>query len=209
MHDMKPTTPSRSRRRWRRWLLLLLGVLALGVGSLALTVDRYGQVDRAQPAAAIVVLGAGVRPDGTPGDSLHARVMKAVTLYRRGLAPVLVFTGGVGDYPPAEAVAAARLARAQGVPDEAMVLETRSTSTRENLANAALLCRAHGWQRVIVVSDPYHLWRAHYFCVREHLAAFPSPATGCLRNRNLALRAVWTVREALLLCREWLIDSIP
>ncbi len=192
---------------WRRvlgWccLLTLVGLIGLGV-----FLDCFGRVDRAQPAQAIVVLGAGILPDGQPGDSLCARTRQAVALYHRKLAPVLIFTGGQGDFGRPESIIASEMALAQGVPATALLLEQRSTSTRENIRNAAEICHAHGWTRVIVVSDPYHLWRARHECAQASLVAYPSPAFTCLRSRHLGMRLLWTARETLLVIRDRLLPG--
>lgn len=73
---------------------------------------------------------------------------------------------------------------------------------------AAEICRAHGWRQVIVVSDPYHLWRARYLFDRQGITAFPSPARDCVRNRKLSLRVRWTLREALAVMHELAKDAL-
>lgn len=175
--------------------------LASWVGT-ALWVDSYGQVERARPAQVIVVLGARVTGKGTAGDSLRARTLHAVELYRRGLAPKILCTGGVGDHPPAEARAAAQVARQAGVPAADLILEDRSRSTRENAVNAAEICRPLGWNRVVAVSDPYHLWRVRRDFERAGLTAYTSPALDCERNRNPLLRLQCTLWDALLVIRD-------
>ncbi len=134
----------------------MIGVAVIWLGA-ASALDWYGQrtVDVAGWDA-IVVAGCRVLPDGQPSPALARRTEHAVDLWRRGLAPRIVFTGGVGDFPPAEAVAASNLALELGVPAGAIALEERSTSTEENAANAAALL---GGGRVLVVSDTYHIFR--------------------------------------------------
>jgi uncharacterized SAM-binding protein YcdF (DUF218 family) len=95
-----------------------------------------------------------------PSPSLARRIGRGVELWQAGLAPVVVPSGGVGRFPPAEAEVMARVARAGGVPDAALVLDAQATSTSESAENVRALAAAHGWQRVIVVSEPYHLRRA-------------------------------------------------
>jgi uncharacterized SAM-binding protein YcdF (DUF218 family) len=177
----------------------VLGGLLL---ALAIRVDTYGQVDRAEEADAMVVLGARVLPSGEAGDSLRSRTLRAVDLYRQGLAPVIIFTGGVGDNPPAEARVAAELAAQNGVPEKDRLLEEHSTSTRENAEYAARICREHGWKRVVVVSDPYHLFRAQREFERAGLVAYTSPALACRRNRVLSERVWWTLRETAVVIRD-------
>jgi len=94
-------------------------------------------------------------------------------LYTRGLAPRIIFTGGVGagsgrlDRPEADAWQAALRDRYPDIPDAHVILENRSTNTAENIAfTADLLARAHpdlafgrGLRRLIVVASPSRLRR--------------------------------------------------
>ena len=162
--------------------------------------DRYGQIDRARSAGAIVVLGAGVNIHGLPGPSLRARTLHAVDLYWRGLAPKIIFTGGVGANPPAESVVAAALAMQHGVPQSALFTEETSTTTWENVCNAAAICHAQRIGEVIVVSEPYHLWRAARNFAAQGIRAYPSPAP----NRATKLRIHMTAREVLSVARDLL-----
>ncbi len=155
-------------------ILALLGVVLFAW--LWVQIDRFGQVDRARRADVIVVLGARVWPSGRPSDALTRRTLHAVKLYQEGLAAAIVCSGGLGTHPPTEAQAAARLAMDQGVPPEAIVLEEKGHSTEESAFFASDIMRAQGWQRAIVVSDAYHLWRANLLFGKVGVKAYPSPA---------------------------------
>jgi uncharacterized SAM-binding protein YcdF (DUF218 family) len=157
---------------------------------------------QARKADAIVVLGSGVLPSGAPSLTLRARTLHAVALYKQGLAKKIICTGGIGDYPPAEARAAAGLAHRRGVPARDLVLEDKSTSTWENALYTARLCRRHGWQSVILASDGYHLWRAHYLFDRAGLKSWPSPAPDSPALTRPWRRAFRTAREAILTVRD-------
>lgn len=142
--------------RRRLWLALALAGVTWSMVAWAL--DDWGSVRRATgPWDAIVVAGCRVDPDGLPSPALEWRVRLAVELWRAGDAPMIVFTGGLGTYPPSEAEASATLAESLGVPREAMVLEDRSTSTAENASRAAERLRV---ERIVVVTDAYHVFRA-------------------------------------------------
>jgi uncharacterized SAM-binding protein YcdF (DUF218 family) len=163
------------------WLALSgMGILALlGVVLFAwlwVQIDRFGQIQRAQRADVIVVLGARVWPGGRPSDALARRTLYAVKLYQEGLAAAIICSGGLGTHPPTEAQAAARLAMDQGVPSEAIVLEEGGHSTEESAFFVSEIMRARGWQRAIVVSDAYHLWRANLLFGQAGIEAYPSPA---------------------------------
>lgn len=186
----------------RVWWAALLLVPCL-FGGMMLFLDSSGQRDQASAArgaSAIVVLGAAVNAGGVPGVNLRARTLHGIALYKRGVAPFLIFTGGVGTFAPAESQAAALLARRHGVPPGAILLEETSTSTWENIGQAARICRARGWTRVIVVSDPYHLWRARRNFKSVGIEAWPSP---CANPPPLA-RFRMAAREVLSVTRDFL-----
>lgn len=119
------------------------------------------------PAAcdAIVVLGCRVRADGRPSLALARRVRRGVELWSAGRAPIVLLCGGRGDHLPAEAVAAARLARSLGAHPSALRLERRSTTTAENARFAAE--QLPSARRVLVVTDPSHALRARRVFARH------------------------------------------
>jgi uncharacterized SAM-binding protein YcdF (DUF218 family) len=192
--------PTWRRMKTMRLLRVLVFVPPLLFGLAMLLLDRYGQTDRARRAGAIVVLGAAVNAYGLPGPSLRARTLHAVELYRRGVAPVIIFTGGVGKNPPAESKVAAALAMRRGVPRSAIFSEETSTNTWQNIENTTQICGALGVQNVVVVSDPYHLWRAQRNFAAQGIQAYPSP-TG---NRETWLRVLMAAREVISVSRDCL-----
>ncbi|KAF1704669.1 protein sanA-like protein [Pseudoxanthomonas kaohsiungensis] len=148
------------RRGWSGWLgrLLLLALAwLLGVAGWIVWV---GQRDQAAQADAIIVLGAAAYHKN-PSPVFKERINHGLDLYRRGYAPVLLFTGGYGNGAPfAESQVARKYALQQGIPDSAIMIEAVSRNTRENLLQARKLMQERGLHRVIVVSDPLHMSRA-------------------------------------------------
>ncbi|WP_434385262.1 YdcF family protein [Melittangium boletus] len=183
----------------RRWAVVGLGVVTCGVFGLTFLVDRFGQQELLQPVDVAVVLGARVLPGGVPSPALRARIEKAVDLYHRGLVSRLLFSGGVGTHPPSEAHVMRAVAVGLGVPAEACLLEAQSHSTEQNARYSARLLRERGLSRVVVVSDPYHLFRARQYFRLEGLAVATSPALLSERNLSAPDRFYWTVREAVAL----------
>jgi uncharacterized SAM-binding protein YcdF (DUF218 family) len=139
--------------------LALVAGLTLGMTCLYVVWPRCQPT---QPADAIVVLGSAVWPGERPSPSLARRIGHGIELWQAGLAPILAPTGGVGAYPPAEAEVMARVAREAGVPASALVLDVHATSTAESAEQISALAELHGWSRLIVVSEPYHLRRASW-----------------------------------------------
>ncbi|WP_299816481.1 YdcF family protein [uncultured Jannaschia sp.] len=105
-----------------------------------------------------VVLGAAVAPDGSASPTLALRTAHAFALWRSGRVDRIVLTGGVGRHGAAEAVVAARLARAAGVPGAALVIEDRSATTFDNLRRALALVPPGAV--IVLVSNRWHLPRA-------------------------------------------------
>lgn len=164
--------------RIKRLVLLALVLWAWVILVLALVIDGYGRFDRAQEADVIVVLGAGLRRNNTPGPALTRRTARAVELWKAGYAPIIICTGGKpGNRTRSEADACAELVRAAGIPDDAIVLEDRSRSTEENALETHLLMQANNWQSAIVVSDSFHLFRALRLFRNEGLLIFTTPAS--------------------------------
>lgn len=170
-------------------LLIVLGFV--GWAGLAGALDRYGQrATQVGAFDAIVVAGCRVLPDGRPSLALQRRTDLAVALWRQGRAPVIVFTGGLGEHAPTEAAAAAAHAVDQGVPLVAIQLEDRSTSTEENARFAAAL----GHRRVLVVTDAYHVFRAERTFARHFDAVDGVGSVGPVRTRVVgALREVFAI----------------
>jgi uncharacterized SAM-binding protein YcdF (DUF218 family) len=115
--------------------------------------------DRSEPAA-LVVLGARLRPDGAPGPALARRIAHALALNARTAPALVVASGGPAGAAPTEAAVIAAALRAAGVPAAAILEEDRSRDTVENARFTAALLRARGIGRVVIVSDRRHLPRA-------------------------------------------------
>jgi uncharacterized SAM-binding protein YcdF (DUF218 family)/glycosyltransferase involved in cell wall biosynthesis len=112
-----------------------------------------------QPADAIVVFAGGVGESGKAGGGVQERVARAVELYRDGFAPnILISSGYVFAMREAEVMKA--IAVANGVPDEAIVLEEQAANTYENVTRSARILDDRGWRRILLVSSPYHMQRA-------------------------------------------------
>ena len=182
----------RERSLWRSALGESLGV---GVALCALALAHillFGMTATAAPAQALVVFGARVYADGTPSLALYDRVLTACDLYKRGLAPVIVLSGGGGHGAVSEPQAMERLAMRQGVPHSAIIRDEWGVNTRATVANVRAIARDRGWRRVIAVSHYYHLSRIDLSFHRYGLEAGVAPAR---QTRRLALEPYYVARE--------------
>ncbi|ASP21431.1 hypothetical protein ANTHELSMS3_02776 [Antarctobacter heliothermus] len=148
-------------RRGLFWGLRALGYytafcLALVIGSSLLTRDCWVV---AQTYDIGVILGGGREGEAHVLEHETGRIHTGVFLYTQGIVPQLHLTGG-GDprTHKSSAIGMAEIARAKGIPDTAMTLETRSLSTLQNV----LFSRPDLPQdaRLLLVTEPYHAWRA-------------------------------------------------
>jgi uncharacterized SAM-binding protein YcdF (DUF218 family) len=165
-------------RRHRNWVHLgwLFGLLVFGTWLTSLAgVVFWEHRDTARPAAAIVVLGAA-QYVGRPSPVLRARLDHAIDLWRKGLAPRLIFTGGVGDHDTtSEAAVGERYAIGRGVPPRAILIENAGRSTAASLQHVATLMDAEPSRDVILVSDPFHMLRLSILARRFGMTPLSSP----------------------------------
>ena len=115
--------------------------------------------DPPRPADAIVVFAGGVGESGQAGGGYQERVKTAVDLYRGGLAPRMVFESGY-NFAFKEAEIMRDLAKSQGVPESAIVLETQGANTYDDVIRVRDVLRARNWRRILLVSSPYNMRRA-------------------------------------------------
>jgi uncharacterized SAM-binding protein YcdF (DUF218 family) len=153
----------------------LLGAVALAGLAVLAEIAAFSSRFEEGPADAAVVLGAAVF-DAAPSPVFEERIRHGVALYKAGKVRMLVMTGGLGPGDRAtEAEAARQWSLAQGVPPEAIAVETRSRTTLENLAFARPILARHGLRTVLLVSDPLHMRRSVAIARRLGIEAAPSP----------------------------------
>jgi uncharacterized SAM-binding protein YcdF (DUF218 family) len=175
------------RRRWLRAVVVLLLLTALvWVVYVYRQIRAYALHDEARQADAIAVFGAA-EYDGRPSPVLRARLDHGLALYQEKLAPLIITLGG-GD--PSERHSEGGVGEdyllAHGVPESAIIAETRSSNTRESAERLAAIARVNQLHRIVVVSDGTHLFRIHALCSVEGLTVYTSPRR---ETRALSLSA--------------------
>ncbi|MEJ1097727.1 MULTISPECIES: YdcF family protein [unclassified Pseudoxanthomonas] len=200
---MSPRTGQRKRKRgllgWIGRLLLLVVIWLIGV---AAYIIWTGQRDDAGPADAIIVLGAAAY-DAKPSPVFEERIRHGIDLFHRGLAPKLIFTGGYGGAGArfSESQVARRYALRQGVPEKAILIESISRNTHENLRQASTLMQNHNLHSAIIVSDPLHMARALRLSGELGIRAVGSP-TPTTRFRSFATRWRFLLAEVYFFHRD-------
>jgi vancomycin permeability regulator SanA len=153
----------------------LAAVLYLAAGGLIATLGLREQPGRADVG---IVLGAELERDGVPSSRLAARLDRAIDVWRSGLVPVLIVSGGWDRSGGNEAPAMKRYLVAHGVPDSCVVEDPGGQNTWLTARNAALWMRAHGARRALVVSQYFHLMRCRLAFARHGM---PRIFTACPR----------------------------
>jgi uncharacterized SAM-binding protein YcdF (DUF218 family) len=156
--------------------VIVAGLAAAVVGAFAVVrIWQQGGADEERPADAIVVLGAA-QYDGRPSPVFSARLDHAVALYRAGVAPWFVVTGGkqAGDRTT-EAAVARRYAIAHGVPASAIFGEDEAHNTLDSLRAVTGQLEERGLRSAVLVSDPTHMYRVLRIADDLGLHAYGSP----------------------------------
>jgi uncharacterized SAM-binding protein YcdF (DUF218 family) len=150
---------------------LVFGYVSFLLLSYAGYAFAYGRLARTGRAEFVIVLGAGLRPDGGVPPLLASRLNRGQVVWtaldRRAAAagtfrPLLIVSGGKGaDERLAEAAAMAGYLAGRGVPAEALVLEDQSASTEENLRfSLGIMERIRPGSRAAIVTSDFHAFRA-------------------------------------------------
>jgi uncharacterized SAM-binding protein YcdF (DUF218 family) len=160
-----------------RWFMAVLVLITAGwFAWLYGQVESTATIDNAQPADAIAVFGAA-EYGGRPSPVLHARLDKAVSLYERGMAPVIVTLGGGSDKDSGktEGGVGRDYLLANGVPYDRIIAETQSIDTEQQVQRLAAIAARQHLGHIIVVSDGTHLFRIELLCRRAGLHVYTSP----------------------------------
>ncbi len=143
--------------------VLVLLALVLGLGpDLLIAASARSRIVTPEKAAGygadcILVLGAGLLPDGSPSLMLGERIQTGVDLYEAGAAPKLLMSGDHGRTDHDEVNAMKDAAMARGVPSEDIFMDHAGFSTYDSFYRAGAI---FGAKKVIVVTQAYHLPRA-------------------------------------------------
>jgi uncharacterized SAM-binding protein YcdF (DUF218 family) len=162
------------------------------------------QQDQRQHVDAIVVLGAA-QYNGRPSPVFRARLNHALGLYREGLAPLVVVTGGIGRGDTmSEALVGERYLRAHGIPDSAVAAAGEGRTTKTSMTAVAAWLHPRRITRVILVSDPFHMFRLRLEARRTELEAFTSPTESSPISENPPLELRYLFAEGLKVPVAWL-----
>lgn len=153
-----------------------LFILFTGV-SIAFHLHAFGLTDYRRPADAILVLGAKVYANGALSEALRERVETGVELYKQGLAPKIIMTGGIDPQNgQSEPLAMKKWAMQGGVPEEAILIDEAGNNTIASIENTRLLMETTEIKKVLAVSHYHHLTRIKLLATKAHVPCYTVPA---------------------------------
>jgi uncharacterized SAM-binding protein YcdF (DUF218 family) len=180
---MLSATPNRAGVLGQRWLqigLLVAAVVTTGshLSRVATEIRQQSQVDEARPADVIMVLGAA-EYRGRPSPVLEARLNHALFLYRQGVAPRILTTGGAGGDPTfTEGEVGRTYLSRHDVPSEAIIVEREGSTTVQSTLLASEIMRRMNLKSCVVVSDGYHIYRVKKLLQAQGVEVWGSPRPG-------------------------------
>jgi uncharacterized SAM-binding protein YcdF (DUF218 family) len=156
-------------------ILAVAGALLLFLGITGSRIVRAAGESPRGRADVIVVFGAA-QYAGRPSPVFRARLDHGFELFAKGMAPVVITTGGAGQDPDfTEGGVGRDYLLHLGVPEQALIAETQGSDSAQSAGRVANIMRANGMRRCIAVSDAYHVFRIRALLEREGVAVELAP----------------------------------
>lgn len=173
-------------------LFLALGVLIINAAIVDATSEMVLEISEidGESVDCILILGAGLKADGTPNHMLEDRLKVGIEAARTlGVECILMSGDDSGEYYN-EPAAMKKYAIDQGIPESQILLDGQGFSTYESITRAL---DVYGFDKVIVITQEYHLYRALHIADRCDIEAVGVPAD----LRPYSKQILYDVREAL------------
>jgi uncharacterized SAM-binding protein YcdF (DUF218 family) len=186
-----------NKRRVLRWLALALLLPALWFAADAAYVSIGAETDHAAPADVIIVLGCNPRGETGPSPCMQARAGHAADLYKEGYSKHIIATGN-----PRESRVLQSVLEGAGVPPGAIVSDSSSYNTIQNITNSQAIMLARGWHSAILVTEPFHIKRSALIARDvwgQDIPIYPSPAIDSQNWHGFYAKAYNVSRDALSL----------
>src|SRR5205823_10924955 len=155
------------------WLIGVIAAVFAGLFlSICIGIVHDASLQELHPADAIVVFGAAEYA-GRPSPVYRARLDHAYELFRRGLAPLVITSGGFAADPNfSEGGVGHDYLMRRSVPESALIAETRASDTAESAERVAIIMRTNHLKTCIAVSDAYHVFRIRKMLEHEGVKVY-------------------------------------
>jgi uncharacterized SAM-binding protein YcdF (DUF218 family) len=174
-------------------VLVFAGILLLVI---CIRIVHEASREELRPADAIIVFGAA-EYSGRPSPVYRARLDHAFELFQRGIAPVVITTGGSGSDPDySEGGVGRDYLMRRGIPERNLIAETQGSDTAQSAQRVAVIMRANGMHSCVAVSDEYHVFRTKELLENQGLQVYVAPRPGS-RPHSRWQRALAVLRESV------------
>ena len=157
----------------------------------------YRQAEHMPSADAIVVLGGHTANnranwfESLDGAPTRTRIQRGLELYEAQRAPLIVVSGAALDRGTSEAQLMARYLRQHDVPEEAIMLEQNSFTTKENALFSAELLQSKNIERILLVTSALHMPRSMAAFEKEGLELIAAPVAPQITPLDSSWRSLW------------------
>jgi len=183
-------------QKWLRLLALAVAVVLIYLVSVCLHILQAASQQEIHPADAIVVFGAAEYA-GRPSPVYRARLDHAFELFKRGIAPVVIATGGAGeDMHFTEGGVGHDYLMRRGIAEPNLIAETQGSDTAQSSERVGVIMRANHMHSCIAVSDEYHVFRIRKLLERQGVRVYVAPRPDS-RPRSIWQRGLAVLREAV------------
>jgi uncharacterized SAM-binding protein YcdF (DUF218 family) len=190
-----------AKRPWRRHgLLCLVALVALALvawlAAICAGIVRESSRQEIHSADALVVFGAA-EYSGRPSPVYRARLDHAFDLFEKGVAPVVITTGGAAADPSfSEGGVGHDYLMHRGIPDSSLIEETQGSDTAQSAERIGVIMRTNHMHSCAAVSDAYHVFRIRKLLEHEGMQVYVSPRPDS-RPHSLWQRGEAVLREAV------------
>ena len=195
------------KKRMRKMVIVLLSLAAIGLLTIILIngyvkaagKERILTVEEAsklEDVDCIIILGCGIYDDGSLSPMLRDRLMRGLELYKEGAAPKILMSGDHGRKEYDEVNAMKQYAIDCGVMLENIFMDHAGFSTYESIYRAKEIFEA---DKVIIVTQEYHVYRALYIAEQFGIDAYGVPAD----LNEYAGQSMRDFREVLARCKDF------
>lgn len=181
------------RSHWPLWLMaFVVTVAAACVIFISREIVHEATKQEVRSADAIIVFGAAEYA-GRPSPVLRARLDHAFDLFRLGIAPVVITTGGAAADPRySEGGVGHDYLMHRGIPEASLIAETQGSDTAQSAERVGIIMRANHMRTGIAVSDAYHVFRIRKLLEHEGVQVYVAPRPDSIPH------SMWTRGVALL-----------
>lgn len=158
--------------------------------------DKIVTGDSLTPPNIGLVFGAGLKAKGQPGAVLEDRIITAIKLFQDGKVGKIIMSGDNRDVNHNEAQAMKNFALEQGLPEDAIILDHAGLNTYDSCYRVR---KVFGLNKIVLITQKYHLTRALYICNELGIDALGVPA----EDRGYSKQSKYSFREYLASLQAW------